>query len=131
MEAFGATLIEEGDDFDLASAFARETAERNGLHMVPSFHEDLVAGVGTYSYEMLKQNPDLDTVYVPIGKGSGICGMIEARDALGVKTKVVGVTSDRADGYARSFEAGCVMDADRSDTFCGWNGGSLPRQGCL
>jgi threonine dehydratase len=117
MKAFGATLIEDGDDFDLSVGIAKEMAEREDLHMVPSFHEDLVAGVGTYAYEMMQQNPDLDTIYVPIGKGSGICGLITARDALGLKTKIVGVTSDRADAYARSFEAGAYREADRSDTF--------------
>ncbi|WP_245418021.1 threonine dehydratase [Cohaesibacter celericrescens] len=116
-KAFGATVVEEGDDFDLAVSHAKAVAAQDGLHMVPSFHEDLVAGVGTYAYEMLQQNRDLDTIYVPIGKGSGICGMIAARDALNLKTKIVGVTSDRADGYARSFEAGCLLEADRSDTF--------------
>nr|WP_321446271.1 threonine dehydratase [uncultured Cohaesibacter sp.] len=117
MKSFGATLIEEGDDFDLACGFAFQEAERAGLHMVPSFHEDLVAGVGTYAYEMMRQNADFDTIYVPIGKGSGICGMIEARNALNLKTKIVGVVSDRADGYARSFESGSLSEADRSDTF--------------
>ena len=117
MRAFGAELIEEGDDFDCAVLHAKKLAAERGLHMVPSYHEDLVAGVGTYAYEMMKQNADLDTIYVPIGKGSGICGMIAARDALNLKTKVVGVTSDRADAYARSFEAGCLCEADRSDTF--------------
>lgn len=117
MKAFGANLIEAGADFDLAVAEAKTMAEDQGLHMVPAFHEDLVAGVGTYAYEMMQQLPDLDTIYVPIGKGSGICGMITARDALGLKTKIVGVVSDRADGYARSFEAGELCCADRSDTF--------------
>lgn len=117
MRAFGATLIEEGDDFDLAVMAAKRIAKEQGLHMVPSFHEDLVAGVGTYAYEMMEAHRDFDSIYVPIGKGSGICGMIEARDALGLKTKIIGVVSDKADGYARSFECGHVEDADRSDTF--------------
>ncbi|WP_316859060.1 threonine dehydratase [uncultured Cohaesibacter sp.] len=117
MRAFGATVIEAGEDFDTAVEIAKQMAERDGLHMVPSFDEDLVAGVGTYSYEMLKQHPDLDTVYVPIGKGSGICGMIAARNALNLKTKIVGVNAARVDGYVRSFEAGHLCEADRSDTF--------------
>ena len=117
MRAFGATVIEAGDDFDEAVNKAKAMAADEGLHMVPSYHEDLVAGVGTYSYEMLKQNPDLDTVYVPIGKGSGICGMIEARNALNLKTKIVGVVTARVDGYAKSFECGKLTAADRSDTF--------------
>ncbi|MCT4655963.1 MAG: threonine dehydratase [Cohaesibacter sp.] len=117
MRAFGANLIEEGQDFDLAVMAAKQKAESDGLHMVPAFHEDLVAGVGTYAYEMMQAHADFDTIYVPIGKGSGICGMITARDALGLKTKIVGVVSDRADGYAKSFESGKLTDADRSDTF--------------
>nr|WP_321458397.1 threonine dehydratase [uncultured Cohaesibacter sp.] len=117
MRAFGATVIEAGEDFDESVAIAKKMAADEGLHMVASYHEDLVAGVGTYSYEMLLQNPDLDTVYVPIGKGSGICGMIEARNALNSKTKIVGVVTARVDGYARSFEAGKLTAADRSDTF--------------
>lgn len=117
MRAFGADLIEAGDDFDISVKQAKAISERDGLHMVPSFHEDLVAGVGTYAYEMMQQHKDFDTIYVPIGKGSGICGMITARDALGLKTKIVGVVSDKADGYARSFESGKLTEAERSDTF--------------
>ena len=117
MRAFGASVIEAGEDFDEAVAKAKAMAAEEDLHMVPSYHEDLVAGVGTYSYEMLQQNPDLDTVYVPIGKGSGICGMIEARNALNLKTKIVGVVTARVDGYAKSFESGILTPADRSDTF--------------
>ncbi len=117
MAAFGAQLIEQGEDFDIAVGAARKLSEEKNMHMVPAFHEDLVAGVGTYAYEMMQAHSDFDTIYVPIGKGSGICGMITARDALGLKTKIVGVVSERADGYAKSFEAGSLQDADRSDTF--------------
>ncbi|MCV6576507.1 MAG: threonine dehydratase [Cohaesibacter sp.] len=117
MKAFGADLIEAGDDFDLAVGVAKQMADEKGMHMVPSFHEDLVAGVGTYAYEMMQAHRDFDSIYVPIGKGSGICGMITARDALGLKTKIIGVVSDRSDGYAKSFETGTFCEADRSDTF--------------
>lgn len=117
MRAFGASLVEAGQDFDIAVGAARSMAEEQDMHMVPAFHEDLVAGVGTYAYEMMQAHADFDSIYVPIGKGSGICGMITARDAMGLKTKIVGVVSDRADGYAKSFEAGTLCEADRSDTF--------------
>ena len=59
--------------------------------MVPSFHRDLVRGVATYSLELFRAHADLDVLYVPIGLGSGICGAIAARDALGLKTEIVGV----------------------------------------
>jgi threonine dehydratase len=73
---------------------------------MPSFHPLLVRGVGTYALELLRAVPDLDTVYVPIGLGSGICGTIAARDALGARAKVVGVVSSHAPAYALSLAAG-------------------------
>ncbi|TAK87115.1 MAG: threonine dehydratase [Betaproteobacteria bacterium] len=117
MRAFGAELIEHGRDFDAARLRAAEIAAERGLEYAPSFHPDLVAGVATYAYELFKAVADLDTVYVPIGLGSGICGVIAVRDALGLKTRVVGVVSERANAYRRSFEAGRVIETDSSLTF--------------
>ncbi|PLX36086.1 MAG: hypothetical protein C0606_15300 [Hyphomicrobiales bacterium] len=117
MRAFGADLIEHGADFDAAKEKVAEIAAERGYEMVPSFHRDLVKGVGTYSREFLSSVSDLDTVFVPIGLGSGICGMISARNALGLKTKIVGVVSEGAPAYALSFEAGKVVDSDKAITF--------------
>jgi threonine dehydratase len=103
MRALGVELIEHGDDFQEAREHAGAVALERSLHMVPSFHPYLVAGVASYSLELLRAAPDLDTVYVPIGQGSGVCGMIAARDALGLKTKIVGVVSAHAPAYAESF----------------------------
>ena len=105
MRALGVELIERGHDFQSASEAADVIAEERGWHRIPSFHPYLVAGVGTYALELLRTVQDLDTVYVPIGLGSGICGMLAARAALGLKTKVVGVVSALAPAYARSFAA--------------------------
>ena len=116
MRAFGAELIEHGDDFDAAREYAAEQAKREGLHMLPSFHPLLMRGVATYSLEFLRAAPDLDTVYVPIGLGSGICGMIAARDALGRGTEVVGVVAERAAAYALSFAAGKPVATNSADT---------------
>ena len=104
MRGYGAELIEYGEDFNAAFEYAYTLAEKYGLHMFPSFHPLLVQGVGTYSVEFLNAIPDLHTVYVPIGLGSGICGMIAARNALNLKTEVVGVVSEKAPAYALSFE---------------------------
>ncbi len=103
MRALGARLIEYGDDFQESIAYTHRLAEEEGLHLVPSFHELLVQGVGSYALEFFTALPDLHTVYVPIGLGSGICGMMAARDALGLKTRIVGVVSAHADAYAQSF----------------------------
>jgi threonine dehydratase len=105
MRALGAELIEVGDDFQAASEAAAQIAVERGWHRMPSFHLHLVRGVGTYALELFRAAPTLDTVYVPIGLGSGICGVMAARDALGLRTKVVGVVSTRAPAYALSFEA--------------------------
>jgi threonine dehydratase len=106
MRAFGAELIEYGRDFDEAREHAAQLAERERLRFVGPFEPELVAGVGTYALELFRAVPDLDTVYVPIGCGSGICGLIAARDALGLRTRIVGVVSTNANAYAQSFRAG-------------------------
>jgi threonine dehydratase len=116
MRAFGAELVEHGEDFQAAREEAYRRAEASGLHMVPSFHPDLVLGVATYALELLRKAPDLDVLYVPIGQGSGICGCILARDLLGLKTEIVGVQSTEAPSYALSFAAGTVVRTNSSDT---------------
>ncbi|BBK35777.1 serine/threonine dehydratase [Allostella sp. ATCC 35155] len=116
MRALGAELVEHGHDFQAAYEFAAAEADRRGLHMVQSFQDDLVAGVGTYGLELFEAVPDIDTVYVPIGLGSGICGTIAARDALGLQTRVVGVVAAAAPAYALSFAAGRPVSTNSADT---------------
>ena len=116
MRAFGATLVEHGTDFQEAREEAVRRAEREGLHMVRSFHPHLVLGVATYALELLRKAPGLDMLYVPIGQGSGICGCIIARDLLGLKTEIVGVQSTLAPSYALSFAAGTVVNTNSSNT---------------
>jgi threonine dehydratase len=116
MRAFGAELVEHGEDFQAAREEAIRRAEVAGLHIVPAFHPDLVLGVATYALELLRKAPDLDVLYVPIGQGSGICGCILARDLLGLKTEIVGVQSTEAPSYALSFAAGTVVMTNSSDT---------------
>jgi threonine dehydratase len=104
MRALGVGLVEHGADFQAARERAMWIAQQRDLHMVPSFHPLLVQGVASYSLELLRAVPDLDVAYVPIGLGSGICGMIAAREALKLKTEIVGVVSELAPAYALSFE---------------------------
>ena len=106
MRGLGAELREEGNDFQAAVEAADRIAIERGWHRLPSYHPSLVSGVGTYALEFLRAVPDMDTVYVPIGLGSGICGMIAARDALGLSTRVVGIVSTGAPAYALSVAAG-------------------------
>lgn len=117
MRGFGAELIEYGEDFEAAKDKAMQLAQREHLNPVPPFHRQLVLGVATYAYELFSEIPDLDVVYVPIGCGSGICGLIQVRDLLGLKTKIVGVVSDAADAAKRSFEAGKIITSTSAHTF--------------
>jgi threonine dehydratase len=116
MRAQGADLIVHGADFQEAFEYTQGLAVERGLHMFPSLHAHLVRGVGTYAWELLSSVSDLDTVYVPIGMGSGICGVIAARDALGLRTKVVGVVAENAPAYALSFEAREAISTNTGDT---------------
>jgi threonine dehydratase len=88
-----------------------------GLHLVPPFHRELVLGVAIYARELFEAVGDLDAVYVPVGMGSGSCGLIGVRDLLGLNTEIVGVVSDRAPATALSFEAGKVVTTPSADTF--------------
>ena len=116
MLAFGAELIEHGEDFQEAYEQVGVLGAEKGLREIPPYHPWLIEGVGTYALEFLGAKPGLDTVYVPIGMGSGISGLIAAREGLGLKTKIVGVVAENAPCYALSFEAGKPVTTHSSDT---------------
>jgi threonine dehydratase len=111
MRALGITLIEHGDDFQESREHAGMLARTQGLHMVPSFHNDLLLGVASYWMELFEARPDINRVYVPIGMGSGACAAVIARDALQRDCEIIGVVSAHAPAYALSFVAGKVIDA--------------------
>lgn len=117
MRAFGAELIEYGRDFDDARVHAMTLAQERGLTFAPSFAPDLVAGVATYAVELLAAHPDLARIYVPIGLGSGICGVIGVRDLFNLRTEIIGVVAEGADCYARSVAAGALLETPHADTF--------------
>jgi threonine dehydratase len=117
MQAFGATVVEFGRDFDEARREGERVAADQGLHLVPSFHRDLVLGVATYALEFFQATPALDTVYVSVGMGSGICGLIAVRDLLGLRTEIVGVSAANAPATALSFAAGHPVTTPAARTF--------------
>jgi threonine dehydratase len=117
MRAWGAELIEHGRDYDEAKDHAAKLAREQGLEFIGPFHPELVAGVGSYAFELFSAVADLDAVYVPIGCGSGISGLIAWRDALGLKTRIIGAVSENADCYALSFETGKPVETRSANTF--------------
>ena len=117
MRALGADVIEQGDDFQDAADFARQQAVEDDLIMVPPFHPELVRGVASYAMELFGDVDNLDRVYVPVGMGSGICSLITARDALGLKTEIIGVVAKGADALQQSFLKGEIHETATAKTF--------------
>jgi threonine dehydratase len=111
MRSLGVELVEYGNDFQESLEHALKLADRHSLHFVPSFHPLLIAGVATYSLELFNAVENIHTAYVPIGLGSGICGMIAVRDALGLDTRIVGVVSAHATAYSQSFSSGRLVES--------------------
>ena len=103
MCGFGAELIVHGRDYQSSREHAAELGAQRGLETVPPFHPDLVLGVATYARELFGAAGELDAVYVPVGMGSGICGVIGVRDLLGLRTEVIGVVAAQAPATALSF----------------------------
>ena len=131
MKAFRADLIEHGHDFQAAYEFAMGLAAERKLFPLRSFHPWLVAGVSTYALELFRALADIDTVYVPIGLGSGISGTIAVRDALGLKTKIVGVVAENAPTYALSFEARQRVSTNTAETIADGMACRVPDEAAL
>ncbi|MFH1804550.1 MAG: threonine dehydratase [Pseudomonadota bacterium] len=117
MRAWGAEVIEYGDDFQDAVGHARDLATQQDLIMVPAFHPELIRGVATYGMELFSAIDGIDRIYVPIGMGSGICSLITVRDALGLKTEIFGVVATGADAVLQSFRQGKIVETASVDTF--------------
>ena len=111
MRAQGAKLIEHGEDFQSSLEHAKKLAAELGYHLVPPYHRDIVLGIATYWLELFTAVQGIDIAYVPIGMGSGICSAAAVRNALGLKTKLVGVVSDQAPTYALSMQQRKIVEA--------------------
>lgn len=114
MRALGVELIEHGDDFQASREHAMALADREGLHMVPSFHADLVRGVMTYWVEFFSsfaRGEEPEVVFVPIGQGSGFCAAAAARAHTGARCRLVGVVSAHATTYLDSVRAQQVVES--------------------
>jgi threonine dehydratase len=111
MQAQGAKLIEYGEDYQSSLDHARKLAADMGYHLVFPYHRDILLGVATYWLELFSAVPGIDLAYVPIGMGSGICSAAAVRNALGLKTQLVGVVSDEAPTYALSMEQKKIIEA--------------------
>ena len=117
MRAWGAEVEEFGVDFNAARDEAERRANSGEGEFVPAFHEDLVRGVATYGHELMTGVPDLDVIYCPIGMGSGIAGLMQVRDLLGCRTRIIGVVSAHADAVAQTIAGGTIVSSESANTF--------------
>jgi threonine dehydratase len=127
LKALGAELIEAGHDYSAAYDVAARIAGERDLFVIEPFLPELMRGVATYALEFFTALPDLDTVYVPIGMGSGICGLIRTRDLLKLRTLIVGVVAENAPAHALSFKAGHVVTTNSANTFADGVAVRVPR----
>jgi threonine dehydratase len=118
MKRLGAEVVLTGKDFDEARAAAEERASSTGARFVHSANEpDLIAGVGTYALEMIEAAPDLSTVIVPVGAGSGVCGTAIVMKAINPDIKVIGVQSAGTPAVYQSWKEGHLVSLESGTTF--------------
>jgi threonine dehydratase len=116
--ALGAKVVQTGRDFDQARLAAEQLAELHGLRYVHSSNEPLlVAGVGTAALELLEVAPDLDTIIVPVGGGSGVLGAGIVARAVNPAIRVVGVQAEGAPAVYRSWRERRRIVTDTVNTF--------------
>ena len=121
MRGFGARVIEHGRDFDEAREEAARLAAGGDLRYIHSANEpDLINGVGTYALEiigeMTRQGERIDAIFVPIGLGSGICGVITAFRALSPATRIIGVQAAGAPSIYQSWRQGRIVETAEAST---------------
>ena len=118
IRALGAELIEHGRDFDEAREEVERRAPLEGWRYIHSANEPhLIAGVGTYALEIFEELPDVDTIFVPIGGGSGASGCCIVRSALGRHARVVGVQAEGASAFAQSWRGPARVTTGEIRTF--------------
>lgn len=122
MRAYGARLVEHGRDFDEAREEVERLAREENLRYIHSANEpDLINGVGTYALEVVEETQRrgvrLDAIFVPIGLGSGICGVITVLRALLPETKIYGVQAAEAPSIYLSWRAGEAVSTPSAETF--------------
>ena len=122
MKSLGVRLVEFGKDFDEARQEVERLSQQDNLCYIHSANEPhLLNGVGTYALEIIEslqqQGKRADAIFVPIGMGSGLCGVITAFRTLSPETKIYGVQAEGAPSYFLSWKAGAVVETEQSNTF--------------
>lgn len=97
MQDLGAEVILQGERYDDARLNAERLAKEHGYRYIHSGDEPLlIAGVGTHTLEILQEQPDVETIIVPVGGGSGVAGACIAAKGINPAVEVIGVQSSEA-----------------------------------
>ena len=115
--ALGAEVVLEGADFDEARHAAEARAERDGLRMIRSIEPLLISGVAVGTLELLEAVPEVDTIIVPVGGGSGVLGAGVVARAVNPGIRVIGVQAEGAPAIYRSWKEGHRGVTESAQTF--------------
>lgn len=117
LRRLGAEVVFHGEKFDDARAYAGVLSKKKGYRYIHAANESLlIAGVGTYSLEVVEELPDLDAFIVPVGGGSGASGAITTLKSIDKSIKVIGVQSQSSPGAYLSWKAGKIRKA-KNETY--------------
>ena len=112
MRGLGAEVVFHGQDFDTAREWIASEAEAHGGRFVGPTEELLICGVGTYGLEIMEELPEVDTIIVPVGAGSGACGTSIAAKSINLEVEVIGVQSAQAPAMQLSWQQGELVTAE-------------------
>ena len=118
MRGLGAEVVFHGHDFDTAREWIMGEAEAHGGRFIGPTEELLICGVGTYALEIVEELAEVDTIIVPVGAGSGACGVSIVAKTINPKIEVIAVQSAQAPSMQRSWQRGELVTAEMN-TFAG------------
>ncbi len=112
MRGLGGEVIFHGPDFDTAREWIMAEAEKCGGFFVGPTDEQLICGVGTYALEIMEELPDVDSIIVPVGAGSGVCGTAIVAKTINPQVEVIGAQSAQAPAMQKSWQFGQLVTAE-------------------
>jgi threonine dehydratase len=112
MRELGAEISVHGEDYDEAREWIAGVAREKGGRFIGPTEPDLIAGVGTYALEILEELPDVDAIFVPVGAGSGACGLCLVAKTLDPRIELIGVQSAAAPAVQHSWREGRPVEGE-------------------
>ena len=110
---YGATVVLEGKNYDESSAKAQEIASSTGATIIHAFDDpQIIAAQGVIGLEIIEQLPDVDEIYVPIGGGGLVSGVLTAVKSKNPNVKIIGIQSKSFPSMKNSLDSGNIETVD-------------------